>query len=152
MAQSCVGGGTIAITQAPADVLSIALLRGRHAPANTYMMALYKDSATLGSSTTRYLTADETSGSGYTAGGQALQGYADAISSSTAYLDWSNISWPNSTMSAAGSIIYNSSLASNEALHVYTFSGTVEVSNGTFTVVMPPASATSAVLRVGAGT
>ena len=142
----------MAITQAPADVLSIALLSGRHAPANTYNLALYKDTATLGSSTTRYLAAGETTGSGYTAGGQALQGYARAISNSTAYLDWSNISWPNSTMSAAGCLLYNNSLASKEALHVYTFGSTVEVSNGTFTVVMPPASATSAVLRVGAGT
>ena len=142
----------MAITQAPCNVLSAALLAGRHAAGNTYKMALYRDTATLNSSTTRYLAAGETSGSGYTAGGQTLQGYAAAISNSTAYLDWSNISWPASTMSAAGCLIYNDSLASKEGLHVYTFGSTVEVSNGTFTVVFPPASATSAVLRVGAGT
>ena len=142
----------MAITQAPADILSTALLAGRHLSTHSYNMALYMLEATLGSSTTRYLVASESSGSGYTAGGQELQGYTLARSGSTSYLDWSNISWPNSTMSAAGCVLYNESLTSNEALHVYTFGGSVEVSNGTFTVVLPPASATSAVLRIGAGT
>ena len=142
----------MAIVQSPTNILSTALLAGRHLSSHSYNMALYRTEASLNSATTRYLAANETFGSGYTAGGQELKGYTLARSNSTSFLDFSNISWPNSTMSAAGSIIYNESLTSNEALHTYTFGGTITVSNGTFTVVMPPASAVSAVLRVGART
>ena len=140
------------ITQAPADILSTALLAGRHLSSHSYNMALYMSEVSLGSGSTRYLTASETSGSGYTAGGQEITSYALARSGSTSYLNWADAVWPASTFSAAGCIIYNESLTSNEALGVYAFGSSVEVSAGTFTAVLPPASATSAVIRVGAGT
>ena len=142
----------MAITQAPPDILSTAFLAGRHLSAHSYNMALFMSEASLGSKTTRYLTASETSGSGYTAGGQEITSYALARSGSTSFLDWADSVWPESTFSAAGCVIYNESLTSNEALGIYNFGSSVAVSAGTFTAVLPPASATSAVIRVGAGT
>ena len=140
----------MSIVQSECAVAADGFLSGRHLPAHNYTMALYRSDASLGSQTTRYLTASETSGSGYTAGGQVLASYARARSGSTSFLDWTDSQWPKSTFSTGGCVIYNASLASKEAIGVFNF-GSVEVSNGTFTAILPPASAVSAVVRIGAG-
>ena len=65
----------------------------------------------------------------------------------TAIVDFADVSFTNSTISAAGAMIYNTS-ASNKAIAVITFSGTVASTAGTFTVTMPTADASNAIIRL----
>lgn len=141
----------MAITTAVCNVSREAFLTGRHLSTHTYKFALYDENATLGSGTTRYLTANEISGTGYIASGQSLEGYAATYSGAVAYLDWtSNPSWgPTSTFSSRGVLMYNSSLASKEALAAWDFGSVKEVSSGTFTIALPSPTTVTALLRIG---
>ena len=65
----------MAITQAMCTSFKQELLEGKHdfrTSGHTFNIALFTSSATLGASTTDYSTTNEVSGTGYTAGGQAL--------------------------------------------------------------------------------
>jgi len=141
----------MAITTAICNVARDAFLQGRHLSTHSYRFALYDDSATLGSGTTRYLTANEISGTGYLASGQTLEGYAAAYSGAVAYLDFTtNPSWgPTSTFSARGVLMYNDSLTSKEALAAWDFGSVKEVSSGTFTIALPSPTTLTALLRIG---
>ena len=80
----------MAITQAMCTSFKVEILNGVHAfgttvaradtTADTFKMALYTDSASLDASTTAYETGGETSGTGYTAGGQDLAAVAPTSS------------------------------------------------------------------------
>jgi hypothetical protein len=139
------------ITTAICNVAREAFLEGRHLSNHTYKFALYDDSATLGSGTTRYLTINEISGTGYIASGTTLEGYSATYSGTVSYLDFTeNPSWgPTSTFSARGVLMYNSSLASNEALAAWDFGSVKEVSSGTFTIALPSPTTLTALLRIG---
>ena len=50
---------------------------------NTFKLALYTSSATLGAATTAYSATNETSGTGYSAGGAALTNINPASSGTT---------------------------------------------------------------------
>lgn len=111
---------------------------------------------TYGAATTNYsdLTgnSDEVpNGSGYTTGGfawTAAQNTTPTTSGTTAYWSWSvNPSWTTATFSTSGCIIYNSS-ASNKAVYVGSFGGTVSVSAGTLTLILPTNDASNAILRL----
>lgn len=121
------------------------ILQGVHLAGDTYNIALYTASGTLGASTTAYTASGEASGAGYSAGGQALSGFTVSISGSVAYLTWSsNPSWPTSTLTAVvAALIYNTT-RSNKAVCVLTFPSASTVA-GTFTLVLPAAGATSTV-------
>ena len=66
----------MAITQAMCTSFKKALLDGEmdfsSDTTQTYKIALYTSSATLGASTTAYSTTNEVTGTGYTAGGETL--------------------------------------------------------------------------------
>lgn len=109
---------------------------------------------TAGNGTTN-LGTDETSGTGYTAGGVAMTNVQPAVSAGNgAYWGFSNNpSWSSATFSAIGMIIYNTTVrlgasangitanasgsAINRAVSVHSFGGTQSVSGGTFTVTIP---------------
>lgn len=124
---------------------------------NVFKMALVKVSptGTYGATTTNYsdLTgnSDETSGTGYSAGGfawTAAQNTTPATSGTGAYWSWSvNPSWTSASFSATGCIIYNSS-ASNRAVYVGSFGGTQTVTSGTFTVVLPTNAVSTSILQI----
>ena len=63
----------MAITQAMCTSFKKELLTGTHnftnSSGDTFKLALFTSSATLGASTTAYSTTNEASGTGYTAGG-----------------------------------------------------------------------------------
>lgn len=140
----------MAITTALCNVTRAAWFHGRHSASATYYIALYDDNATLNSSTTRYLTTNEISGTGYTSAGTSLQGLTITQSGSVAYLDFTtDPSWgPTSTFSARGCLIYNNSQASKEALAVFDFGAVKEVSSGTFTITFPSPTTTTALVRI----
>lgn len=134
------------ITTAICNSFKQEILEGVHASGDTYKIALYTDAATLDSATTAYSATNEVSGTGYTAGGATLSGYTSGLSSNTAYITFSDPSWANSTITARGCLIYNSS-KSNKALAAFDFGANVVSVSGTFTIDLPAAGA-SALIRI----
>jgi hypothetical protein len=148
----------MAITQAMATSFKVDLLNGIHAfgtsvtrgstAADTFYMALYTSSATLDSTTTAYTATNEVSGSGYSAGGQALSvATAPTSTSTTAWLDFDDEVWSSATITARGAMIYNST-NSNKCVAVLDFGGDKTSTAGDFTVIFPAANSTSAIIRI----
>lgn len=115
--------------------------------ADTFKIALYTSSATLGASTTAYSTSNEVSGTGYTAGGATLTVVAPTTSGNSAFVDFSDVTFASSTITARGALIYNSS-KSNKAVIVLDFGSDITTTNATFTITMPTASAGDAIVRI----
>jgi hypothetical protein len=114
---------------------------------DTFKMALYADTATLGSATTAYSTSDEVSGTAYTAGGATLTTVAPTTSNGVAFVDFNDVTFSNSTITARGALIYNSS-KSNKAVACYDFGANQSSSNSTFTVEFPTAASGTAIVRI----
>lgn len=114
---------------------------------DTFKIALYDSSATLGASTTAYSTSNEVSGTGYSAGGVALTIVAPATDGTTALVDIGDVSWSGATFAANGALIYNSS-KSNKAVAVLSFGSVQNVSSATFNITMPTAAAGTAIVRI----
>lgn len=120
---------------------------------DTIKLALIKVSptGTYNSSTTAYSdvtgNSDEASGTGYTSGGNSLTSPVISLSGSTAIVDFADTTWSSATVAASGCIIYNSS-KSNKAIAVISFGGTVASTNGTFTISLPVADASNAIIRI----
>ena len=114
---------------------------------DTFKIALYTNSASLGASTTAYTTSNETSGTGYSAGGATLTTVSPTTSGGVAYGDFNDVSFTSSTITARGALIYNSSKA-NRAVAVYDFGADQSSSNSTFTIQFPAALSSSAILRI----
>lgn len=125
-------------------------LTGSHTPAHTYKMALYDATTNLHpSSSTTYTTTGEVVGTGYTAGGVVLTGYAAASMGSPdnlAYISFSDAVWSNATITASGSVIYNTSGSQIIAIIGFT-PGVYSSTNGTFTVDIP-AAGNAAIIRI----
>ena len=138
----------------------LGLLSGAHnfaSGGDTFKIALYDNTASPAASTTAYPGAgvggELAATGGYTQGGEALTANAANTSGTTAYVDWtSDPSWDNggsgATFTAYGALIYNDTHASDEAVMWIDFGGAKSVSNGTFTVTMPTADASNAILRL----
>lgn len=137
----------MAITTAICNSYKQEILEGVHASGDTYKIALFTDSATLGASTTAYASTNEVEGTGYTAGGISLTGFSSGLSGSTAYITFADAAWTNATITARGALIYNSS-KSNKAVAVFDFGGNITSTSGTFTVDLPIAGA-DALIRIG---
>lgn len=114
---------------------------------NTFKIALYTSSATLGASTTAYSATDEVTGTGYSAGGNTLTSVSPTTSGTTAYVDFADTTWSNSTITANGALIYNAN-SSNAAVVTLAFGSDKSSSNGDFTIVFPTANATAAIIRI----
>jgi hypothetical protein len=136
----------MAITQAFCNSAKEQFLTGSHTPLHTYKIALYSGSAaSLDATTTVYATANETTGTGYTAGGTVLAGYSSSFVNGTGSVTWTtNPSWPAASFTAKAALIYNTS--GSKAIAVLDFGGDFTATNGTFTVTLPAASA--AIIRI----
>ena len=144
----------MSITTAMTTSFKQELLQGLHdLDGHTLKLALIKssESGTFGAASTNFSnitdSSDEASGTGYSSGGATLGSVSIALDGTTATVDFADVSFTNSTISAAGAMIYNTS-ASNKAIAVITFSGTVASTAGTFTVTMPTADASNAIIRL----
>ena len=111
----------------------------------TYKIALYTANAELTAATLVYTTSNEVVGTGYTAGGSILTPIVPASSGSTAYISFNNVSWLAANFLCRGALIYNST--TNAAVAVLDF-GSDKTAAGTFTVTFPPATASTAVIRI----
>ena len=142
----------MAITQAMATSFKVQILNGQHNfSANTFKLALYTSSATINENTTVYSATNEVASTGnYTAGGNTLSvSVTPTNSGNVAFISFSNTSWANATITAAGALIYNNS-QSNAAVCVLSFGGDKTSTNGTFAVNFPTADASNAIIRLTA--
>src|SRR5210317_2095538 len=117
---------------------------------DTFKIALFTSSATLGASTTAYSVTNEITndaGSAYTAGGENLTSTTPVLDSSTAVCDFNDISWTSASFTANGCLIYNSS-KSNKAVCAIAFGSDKTVTTGTFTIQFPTADASNAIIRI----
>ena len=142
----------MAITQAVCTIFKQEILVETHdftaTTGDTFKIALYSSSATLGASTTAYSSSNEVSDSGtYAAGGGSLTNVTPTTSGTTALTDFSDISFTSATITARGALIYNSS-DSNKAVAVLDFGGDKTSTSGTFTIQFPTADASNAILRL----
>jgi len=145
----------MAITSAVCTSFKVELLKGVHnftaTTGNTFKIALYTSSATLGASTTAYSTSNEitnTSGTAYTAAGATLTSVTPVASSTTAVCDFSDVSYTDATFTANGCLIYNDSASGDPSCVVVAFGADKTVTSGTFTIQFPTADATNAIIRI----
>ena len=118
---------------------------------NTFNLALYTSSASMGASTTAYSTSNEitnTSGSAYSAKGKALTSVTPVLDGSTAVCDFANISWTSASFTANGCLIFNDTASGDPAVCVVAFGGDKTVTSGTFTIEFPAADASNAIVRI----
>lgn len=144
----------MAITTAMCNSFKQELLGGVHdLDTDVLKLALIKSSmaGTYGASTTNYSdvtgNSDEASGTGYSAGGQVLDGATISLSGSTAIVDFTDEVFSTVTLSTDGCIIYNTS-QSNKAICVIDFGGTVSAVAGNLTIQFPTADASNAIVRI----
>ena len=144
----------MAISSAICNSFKQEILVGTHnftaSSGNSFKLALYTSSASLGAGTTAYSTSNEisnTSGSAYTAGGKALTSVTPVLDGSTAVCDFADISFTSASFTANGCLIYNDT-QSDKACAVVAFGGDKTVSSGTFTIQFPAAAASTAIIRI----
>jgi hypothetical protein len=137
------------------DAFKSELLSGTHnfaSGGNTFKIALYV--TTLGppytTSSTAYSTTNEvsSSGTGYTTGGNTLDGQAVSVpGSNTAIVDFTNEVFSTVTLTSLGAAIYNSTNSSKLCL-VIDFGGAKVATSGDFTIQFPADAATTAIIQV----
>lgn len=108
-------------------------------------MALYTSAASLDASTTVYTATGEVTGTNYLVGGNTLTNVQVLLSGTTAYVTFDNPVWAGVSFTCRGALIYNTSKA-NRAIAVLDF-GADKVAGPNFTVQLPAATATTAVIR-----
>jgi len=142
----------MAITSAVCTSFKVELLKGVHnftaSSGNTFNIALYTSSASLGASTTAYTTSEEVSGSGYTAKGNALTSVTPVASSTTAVCDFNDTSFTSASFTARGCMIFNDSASGDPACVIIDFGSDKTVTSGTFTIQFPTADSSNAIIRI----
>jgi hypothetical protein len=161
-------GTNVAAGSRVADILSASSIRSSLASTgaigtvtmtgDTFKMALFKVgvAGTYSAASTNYTdmtgNSDETSGTGYSAGGTALTNVDPVASSPSAYTNFSpDPTWTSASFSCIGCMIYNTIQNGPNAtpgVSVHDFGGTQTVSSGTFTAVMPVAAVGTAILQI----
>lgn len=123
-------------------------------PGGTYDQTL-SNVGTPGSGTpsTSNVGTDEASGTGYTSGGVGMgANTAPAVTSNVATTTWAtNPSWTTATFSAIAAVLYTADAtigSANRTVAIYDFGGTQTVTAGTFTVVLPSNTSSTAILRI----
>jgi hypothetical protein len=110
--------------------------------ADTFKIALYTNSANLNENTSIYTTDFEVVASGYTAGGEVLTPTVASLDG-VSFVSFENVSW-SGAITARGALIYKDG---GTAVCVLDF-GADKVSTATFTVEFPPATSTTAIIRL----
>jgi hypothetical protein len=143
----------MAISQAMCTSFKVGILDGdfdfSSGTAQTFKVALYTSSATLGATTTAYSATNEVSGTGYSAGGNTLTISTNPTSSgTTAFLDFADTTWSAATITARGALIYLADGVTDPAVAVLDFGGDKTSTAGDFTIQFPTADATNAIIRI----
>ena len=149
----------MAITQAMCTSFKTQLLTATHNFAtggNAFKLALYaigsggksSTTATLGATSTVYVTTGEVASSGsYVTGGGALTKVAPTSSGTTAFTDFADITFTTATITARGALIYNDTNG-DKAVCALDFGSDKSSSSGSFTIQFPTADASNAIIRI----
>jgi hypothetical protein len=132
------------------------LLEGVHdfraSGGDTFKLALYTNSASFTAATTAYTATNEVGNSGtYSAGGGTLTNVNPAVSGTTAFTDFADLSFTSATITARGALIYNTTPAhtyTNPTVVVLDFGSDKTSTAGTFTIQFPTADASNAIIRI----
>ena len=149
----------MAISSAICSSFKQQLLQGKHSfessGGHTFKIALFDSDANLGASTTGYSTSEEitnTSGSAYSAGGATLTNSGVSLSSTTAFTDFSDVSYSSASFTANGAMIYNTTTnggsSTTDSVAIIAFGSDKTATNGTFTIQFPAADASNAIIRL----
>jgi hypothetical protein len=109
---------------------------------DTLKIALYTNAAVLDQTTTAYTAEGEVVASGYTAGGEVLTPTVSSLDG-VSFVSFGNVSW-SGAFTARGALIYKDG---GTAVCVLDF-GADKTSTTSFNVEFPPATSTSAILRL----
>ena len=119
---------------------------------DTIKAAFYNGSGHDADTTAYTVTAEvSASGTGYTTGGATLSGYARAAASDVEYIDWADISIASSTFTSTDIMFYDDTVAApvaNVSIGIFDFGGERTTNNGTFQIIMPSATSSTAILRL----
>jgi len=120
--------------------------------ASIFKLALYTSLANLDANTAAYIATNEVVGTNYVAGGLALTNLGvtavpGSSSTGTGYTDFSDLTFPNVTLTARGALIYNSSVA-NRSVAVLDFGADKTATAGDFTIIFPVPGASTAIIRI----
>ena len=141
----------MAITQSMATSFKKELLEGKHnflaSGGNSFKLALYTSSATMGAATTAFTTTNQASGTNYTSGGNALTNVNPSSSGTTAFTDFADLTFGTATITARGCMIYNDTNADRNVA-VFDFGGDKTSTAGSFTITFPTADASNAIIRI----
>ena len=142
----------MAISTAMCTSFKQELLVGTHnftaTSGNSFKLALYTSSASLGASTTAYSTSNEVSGTGYTAKGATLTRVDPSTSSTTAFTDFADVTFSSSTITANGALIFNEDTSGDTSVCTLAFGGDKTSTAGDFTITFPTADASNAIIRI----
>lgn len=143
----------MAITQTLTTSFKVQLLSGAQdfntGTTKVYKIALYTSSATLDATTTTYSgTSNEVAnGGGYSTGGKTLTvSQIPTSSGTTAFIDFSDVTWTAATITARGALIYNST--DDTTVGVLNFGSDKISTDGDFTIIFPAATASDAIIRI----
>ena len=143
----------MAITQTLTTSFKVQLLSGAQnfntGTTKVYKIALYTSSATLDATTTTYSgTSNEVAnGGGYSTGGKTLTvSQIPTSSGTTAFIDFSDVTWTAATITARGALIYNST--DDTTVGVLNFGSDKISTDGDFTIIFPAATSTDAIIRI----
>lgn len=153
----------MAVTTAITNQFKLDILKGGcqfgGTATNTFKMALFDQnsgiSGTYGAATTSYTDitggTDELSGTGYSTGGTAVTPTLSTAGTTT-YVDFTDASWTTATFTTRATCLYNDTVANGAtadlAIALWDFAADKSVSSGTFTIVMPTADTSNALLRL----
>jgi hypothetical protein len=141
----------MAITQSMATSFKKELLEGKHnflaSGGNSFKLALYTSSATMGAATTAFTPTNQAAGTNYTSGGNALTNVNPASSGTTAFTDFADLTFGTATITARGCMIYNDTNADRNVA-VFDFGGDKTSTAGSFTITFPTADASNAIIRI----
>jgi hypothetical protein len=130
----------------------VEVLKGVHnftAASNVFKLAMYTNSASFNAATTAYTSSNEVSGTNYTAKGNAITTVTPVASSTTALVDMDNVVFTNVTLTGVrGALIFNEAASGDPTVCVLDFGSDKAASAGDFTVVMPTADSSNAIIRI----
>ena len=141
----------MAITSTLTTSFKVELLTGTHnftnSSGNSFKLALYTSSATLGATTTAFTTTGQASGTNYTSGGAALTNVTPSSTGTTAVTDFNDLTFSTATITARGCMIYNDTNG-DKSVATIDFGGDKTSTAGDFTIVFPAKAASTAIIRI----
>jgi hypothetical protein len=113
-----------------------------------FKIALYTSAATLNADTTAYSTSNESTGTGYTAGGKILTiSTYPTLANNVAFMSFDTVTWSVTSTTARGALIYKFDGVTNPAIAVLDFGEDKTTSGGNFVINFPLADFQNAIVR-----